>query len=298
MRLTPLLLAACAAHDPALDTKLDTLSAQLTANQRSLDEIKSRPAPPPPSTAGLEKRIDALEEKMDRLIAAEANRPTQATPPRRPEPDKNKVYAIKVDGYPSDGPADAKVTMVWIHDYADPYSEKSRSVVDDLRKKYGADLRIVWRDMVVHPQVATAAALAACAANKQKQFVAYDQLLWDKGFKARSFDKGTCWDDAAGCAVALGFATDLKLDTKKFQADMKACKPALEADMKDLQSFGVGATPTWWINGRVLVGAMPQENFETLIDEELAKANQSKIPKGQYYKRVVVDKGLTKLEGN
>ena len=49
----------------------------------------------------------------------------------------------------------------------------------------------------------------------------------------------------------------------------KACEAGLQADMADLQKFGVGATPTFFINGRVLIGAQPIESFAALIDEEL-----------------------------
>ena len=307
MRAIYVLLAACAAHDPALDSKLDTIAAAIAANQRAVDALRTEvehpqvaATPPRDDSHELEHRIDDLDKKIDRLQQQLATN-NQPPPRRRAEPDKSAVYAVKVDGFPTDGPADAKVTMVWVHDYADPFSNKSRDVVADLHTKYGADFRVVYRDLVVHPQVATAGALAACAANKQKQFIAFDKLLWEKGFANRQFDKDgsdgkKCWESADGCPVVRGFAAELGLDLKRFEADMKACVAPLAADAKELQAFGVGATPTFYINGRVLVGAMPATEFETLIDEELAKANQSKVPKAQYYKRAVLDKGLTKLE--
>src|SRR4026207_2095262 len=79
-----------------------------------------------------------------------------ATAAARPEPDKAEMYAVPVDGFPSDGPADAKVTIVIAHDYADPFSDRNRGTLDDLRKKYGNELRIVFRNMVVHPHNAMA----------------------------------------------------------------------------------------------------------------------------------------------
>src|SRR4029079_16856395 len=109
--------------------------------------------------------------------------------PQRPEPDRAKTYAVSIDGDPAEGPADAKITLIKAYDHACPYCERVRGTLDDLRKKYGNDLRIVYKQFVVHPQVAQAGALAACAANKQGKFVQLDQLLWDKGFKQRQFDK-------------------------------------------------------------------------------------------------------------
>jgi len=83
----------------------------------------------------------------------------------------------------------------------------------ELRQKYGNDLRVVSKQMVVHPNNAMAGALAFCAANKQGKAKQMDDLIWDKGFKQRQLDNsavsrpprrwrpggaagGKCWDQA------------------------------------------------------------------------------------------------------
>src|SRR5688572_15849393 len=166
-------------------------------------------------------------------------------------------------------------------------------------KKYGNDLRVVKKHLVVHPTTAMSGALAYCAAAKQGKLVEMDNLIWDKSFKARKFDPDKCWEQEAGCPLLNEFATELKLDMNKFKADMKGCVQLVQTDMRDLQQFGVGATPSFFINGRFMSGAMPIENFVTLIDEELKKANeriQQGTPQAQYYQQWVIDKGLKKLE--
>src|SRR3954463_16237907 len=136
---------------------------------------------------GLEKKIDDLNKKVDQLLASGGGRgAAQPQRPSRPEPDKAKTYSVPVDGDPFDGPADAKVTVVKAYDYACPYCEKVRETMDGLRQKYGNDVRIVYKQFVVHPQVATAGALAFCAAAKQGKGPQMDALLWDKGFKAHN----------------------------------------------------------------------------------------------------------------
>ncbi|HEY0191227.1 MAG TPA: thioredoxin domain-containing protein [Kofleriaceae bacterium] len=248
----------------------------------------------------LEKKIDDLSKKIDNL-AARGGAGAVAPRPQRAEPDRAKTYAVPVDGDPTDGPADAKVTLVKAYDYACPYCEKVRDTMDDLRKKYGNDLRVVFKQFVVHPQVATAGALAVCAANKQGKFLQMDQLLWDKGFKGRSFDKDAkCQDAPEGCPIVTGFAQELGLNVDKFKADMKGdCVALMQKDMRELQALGVGATPSFFVNGRFLSGAMPIDNFSQLIDEELKKANekiQQGTPAASYYKQVILDKGLKTLE--
>jgi protein-disulfide isomerase len=263
-----------------------------------------------PDTKNLERKVDELNKKVDQLIAS-GGRPGAAQParPQRPEPDRAKTYAMPIDGDPFDGPADAKVTLVKAYDYACPYCERVRDTMDELRKKYGNDLRVVYKQFVVHPQVATAGALAFCAAARQGKSVEMDRSLWDKGFKARQFDKDAggeagqpsqkCWDSAAGCPVVLGFAQELGLDQAKFKADMKDCNSQIQKDMKDLQQLGVGATPSFFVNGRFISGAMPIDNFTALIDEELKKANekiQQGTPQKDYYQQWVVDKGQKSLQ--
>jgi protein-disulfide isomerase len=241
-----------------------------------------------------------MTRKIDQLAV---RNPAPRAP--RVEPDRAQVYAIPVDGYPARGPADAKVTIVVVRDYACPYSEKSRATLADLRKKYGSDLRLVYRSLIVHPQVATAAALAACAAAKQGQFDAIDDALWDKGFKTRAFDAlkpspdPQCWETSEGCTVAVGFARDANLKLDRFKADMRSCDAEVHADMRELATFALDSTPSFFINGRYMVGAMPIEGFAVLVDEELAKANQritAGTPKGAYYKTWVLGKGLTRVE--
>ena len=257
-------------------------------------------------TKTLEARLDRIEKKIDDMAKNGGARPGMAQPQRapRPEPDRAKTYSMPVDGDPFDGPADAKVTLVKAYDYACPYCEKVRDTMDELRKKYGNDLRVVYKQFVVHPQVATAGALAFCAAAKQGKAHEMDVALWDKGFKGRQFDKddGTtkCWESPNGCPIVLGFAKDIGLNTDKFKTDMKDSVQLMQKDMRELQTLGVGATPSFFINGRFMSGAMPIENFQALIDEELKKANEiiqkEGIPASQYYQKVVVERGQKTLD--
>jgi protein-disulfide isomerase len=260
----------------------------------------------------IERKLDEMAKDIKDLKAQVGRGGAGAAAPRpqRVEPDRQKTYSMPIEGDAFDGPADAKVTLVKAYDYACPYCEKVRDTMDELRKKYGNDLRIVFKQFVVHPQIATAPALAVCAANKQGKFLQMDQLLWDKGFKARQFDKDAtaeaggqaqrCWDSAAGCPIVNGFAQELGLNVDKFKADMKGeCQAVLQKDMRDLQALGVGATPSFFVNGRFMSGAMPIDNFSQLIDEELKKANEKiaqGTPAASFYQQVVVDKGLKQLD--
>jgi protein-disulfide isomerase len=255
----------------------------------------------------LEEKIDKLTaavDKMQKAVEAGGGRAAAQQPPRRPSADPTKTYAVSVDGAPSEGPADAKITIIKAYEYACPFCEKVRPTIDELKKKYGNDLRVVYKQFVVHPQTATAPSLAACAGAKQGKFTQIEDLLWSKFFgqwlRERATDPDKCWTTAEGCPKLEGLAKEAGMDVAKFKADMKGeCVAQIQKEQGELSQFGVSATPAFFINGRFLSGAQPTPNFITIIDEELKKANErvaQGTPAADYYKTWVVEKGLKKLD--
>ena len=298
-----LVFATSCANTDELEKKVADLSTELADTRRTVDDLAEEVE----NANYLQRKIEELEKELARTRDMLATRPTPPTPPTRPsrpEPDRSKTYAVPIGNAPSLGPVDAKVTMVVAHEYACPYCERARPTLEALRKRYRNDLRIVFKQLVVHPRNATASALAICAADKQRKYVQMDKLLWDEGFNRRQLDLSDttngskCWDTADGCPIVVGFAKQLGLDVTRFKADMRACQQELQQGMRELQTFGVAATPSFFINGRFMSGAMPIDNFAALIDEELAKAN-ARIAQGtskrRYYQQWVLDDGLKSL---
>lgn len=275
-------------------------------------------------TKNIEKKIDDLNKKIDNLIARGG--PGGAAPqrPRPPEPDRAKTYAVPIDGNPFDGPADAKITLVKAYDYACGFCEKARPTMDQLKQKYGNDLKIVYKHLVIHPKNAMVGALALCAAAKQGKHREMDQLIWDKGFKTRQLDLTDvplaaaeaapnqqqpgqpapaktvkCWDHPEGCKNVYGYAAELGLNMDRFKADLKGeCTTVVSTDGQQLSKFGLSSTPSFFVNGRFISGARDADVFSALIDEELKKANE-RIAKGtplaSYYQQWVMEKGMKSL---
>ena len=77
------------------------------------------------------------------------------------------------------------------YEYACPWCNKQRQAFTALREAYGDDVRIVFRPFVVHPEVATDAALAACAASHQGHFAEVSDALWSNVFDKRAFDRAS-----------------------------------------------------------------------------------------------------------
>ena len=158
-------------------------------------------------------------------------------------------------------------------------------------KQYPKDLRIVYKNFVVHPQQATIPALAACAADKQGKFHQMYEVIWEKGFNAGRNLSQENMDKLAG---------EVGLNAQKYKADMDGdCKNIIRQDQQQMASVGVGGTPAFFVNGRFLSGARPVEQFKALIDEELKKANERIGKEGttasNYYQKWVLEKGKKSL---
>lgn len=157
-------------------------------------------------------------------------------------------------------------------------------------KEYDGKVRVVFKNMVVHPQVVTTAHKAGCAAGKQQKFVAFKDAFWEKGYGAYSSSH-----DAAklGEENIMAIAKDIGLDTAKLKADMNSadCQAALDNDMRELQKFHVNSTPSFFINGKHLGGALPKEQFKAIIDERLKVAEASGVSGADYYEREIMGKG-------
>jgi protein-disulfide isomerase len=243
--------------------------------------------------AALERKLDQLKlqvSALDQKLTGLAGGGARPQRPHRPEPDPKAVYAVPVEGNPIAGAADAPVTIVEGYEYACPACKGARETVAQLRARYGDKVRVVYKQYLVHPDVATNASLASCAAHRQDKFSAMDRILWDKGYEGgRDFSQ----------AKIEAFAAEAGLDLERFKADVAGpCRDAVARDHGELQALGQGATPTFYINGRYVLGASPVA-LGAVIDEELALAEKrigEGTSRGDYYRTWVLDKGLKRFD--
>jgi protein-disulfide isomerase len=141
--------------------------------------------------------------------------------------------------------------------------------------KYGDSVRVVSKQYVVHPQVATLPALAVCAAERQGKGVVMENEIWARAWKAA--DGGRPRMDGTQLAqdAIEKAAGDKGLDVNKLKADMQspACKESLARQQKELASVGVSGTPAFFINGRPYQGPRTAEGFAAAVEEEVKKAD-------------------------
>jgi protein-disulfide isomerase len=193
-----------------------------------------------------------------------------AAPPAQPgQPDPNTVYKAEVGNSPVRGPKNAKVTIVLWSDFQCPFCSRVEPTFKQVLDTYPKDVRIVWKNQPLpFHQNAMPAAEAAMAANEQGKFwEMHDKLFADQA------KLGTDAYDA--------YAKELGLNMDKFHAAISShkFKAQIDEDSKAGAKLGANGTPTYFINGKVMVGAQPFEAFKTKIDAEI-KAADELIKKG------------------
>jgi protein-disulfide isomerase len=126
-------------------------------------------------------------------------------------------------------------------------------------KEYDGRVRLVFKDLPLpsHDLARPAHEAARCAGSLGKYWPYHDRLFANQPAFQR--------DDLVRYAVEVGLprpAFVTCLDERRFAA-------AVEADVSQARALGVRSTPTFFVNGRPLVGAHPVENFRAVIDEAL-----------------------------
>ncbi len=157
-------------------------------------------------------------------------------------------------------------------------------------KQYDGKVRVVFKNMVVHPQVVTKAHQGTCAAAKQGKFLAYTDGVWEKGFNAYAASRDP---SKLGEDNLVVIAKEAGMDPDKFKADMNSpeCATFVQQDMADLAKFKVNSTPAFFINGQYVGGALPAEGFKQIIDQRLQVAAASGVSGAEYYAKEVLGKG-------
>ena len=276
------------------------LALALAACAKQPQATQTTPTAPRP-TGPLEERVAKLEadnakyrEALEFLQQVYQQQKAQQAETERSELAPDGMFAVDIAADVAagqvDGPASAAVTIVKCFDFACPYCARSASTMDDLVKAYPGKVRVVYKNLVVHPQVAMPAHLASCAAAKQGKYLAFKTAFWDKAFApyAEAHDPSKLGrDNILVIAKALG------LDLKRLEADMDGadCKARIAADATELEKFHVNSTPTFFVNGQPIAGALPLEAMKEIVDTQLKLVAASGVAPGKYYEQEVMAKG-------
>jgi protein-disulfide isomerase len=211
-----------------------------------LEEVKGRIA-----QALKEAKMAEATRAYLRALRANAKVATYLQPPR---------VEVGLDGAPVRGAREAPVTIVEFSDFQCPYCKRSKSVTKQVLQQYSGKVKLAFRDFPlreIHPLAQKAAEAARCA-GEQGKYWEYHDLLFAKAPELE-------------VSSLKQYATALGLDSTRFNECLQQGKYAalVEKDVQDGIQLGVSSTPSFFVNGRPVIGAQPFSAFERIIEEEL-----------------------------
>jgi protein-disulfide isomerase len=167
------------------------------------------------------------------------------------------------------GRVDAPVVMVEYSDFSCPYCASfAMNTEPELVAKYvdTGVLRIEWRDFPYLTDQSGVAAIVARAAAKQGKFWEVHHELFTR-MHAAGFDK-------LDTNVLADITSAAGLDAARFTRDFgdTTTAGAVSTDLGEGQNIGVNGTPSFVINGRLVVGSQPLQTFEQVIEQAAAAA--------------------------
>lgn len=184
---------------------------------------------------------------------------------------------IDVSGRPTRGNKDAKVTVVNYDDFECPFcAHMHATLFPGLLKEYGDRVLFIYKDYPleeVHPWAIHAAVNANCLAAQN------DDAYWDYADYLHanqhvvSSEQGRAGQNAELDKLATLQGEKHNLDLVKLQSCVKTQdEKAVRASMREGDALGVDATPTMFINGQKLDGAVPADDVRLALDQALRDA--------------------------
>lgn len=165
---------------------------------------------------------------------------------------------------PSFGPRNARVSVVEFLDFQCPYCQASHEGLMRLMKKYqSSSVRFEFRQFpltAIH-EYALPAAHAALCAHEQNKYLAMQDIFFTRQeqINQESFSR---------------WAAELGLNLAQYNACVadKKYTSLIKKDLSDAQSLGIQGTPTWFINGERVVGAISYEELSAIVEDYLGRA--------------------------
>jgi len=186
---------------------------------------------------------------------------------------------IDVKGRPTRGAKDAKVVVVNFDDFECPFCSRMHQMLfPELLKEYGDRVTFVYKDYPlteIHPWAVHAAVDAGCLGEQSND--AYwdfaDYIHANKQEVDKEKSQPARFDAIDKMVMLQGQKHNL--DAAKLQACVKAQnEDSVRASMKEADDLGVNATPTLFIGGQRIDGAVPISEVRSALDNALRDAGQ------------------------
>ncbi|HEV2490953.1 MAG TPA: thioredoxin domain-containing protein [Candidatus Acidoferrales bacterium] len=189
------------------------------------------------------------------------------------DPFAANLAKLHLNDLPSQGPADARVTVVEFSDFECPHCRDLFRILKTVEPEF-PQVRFVIKDfplVEIHPWAMTAALASRCVF--ESSAAAYWKLQDAIFTNQDSITSDSAWDQITAYAVTASASAD----------SLHACmaspgtKQFIDDEIAEGKSLSVESTPTLFINGRPVVSG-DKQSLETLIRFELSRATTKKNP--------------------
>jgi protein-disulfide isomerase len=193
------------------------------------------------------------------------------------DPYAEVMKKIDVNGRPTRGGSKAKVVAVNYDDFECPFcSRMHQTLFPDLLKEYGDRVTFIYKDFPlaeIHPWATHAAVNANClAAQSQDAYWDFADYIHANQGEVNS-EKSHDLQFAALDRITVSQGQKRNLDANKLQACIKAQQDdTVKASVHEGEGLGVEATPTMFVNGEKVDGALPIAEIRTILDRALVQA--------------------------
>jgi protein-disulfide isomerase len=183
-------------------------------------------------------------------------------------PGTVSVANLDLSRAPVRGQPQAAVTIIEFSDLQCPFCASVTPTLLELMKQYPDQVRWVFKNFPLDFHADSPLAhTAALAAERQGKFWEMHDLIFAN---QRNLKRDNL----------LAEARSLNLDMDRFTADLDSADigKQLAADKKEGEGLGINGTPSFFINGKPLSGAMPMEQFQAAINNELIALGKPAVP--------------------
>jgi len=156
------------------------------------------------------------------------------------------------------GEQNAPVVLVEFADYQCPYCQKVNPQIQQLKKEYGDNLTVIFKDfpLPMHHSSEKAAEASRCAGQQGKFWEYHDVLFYSKQIEVDALKE---------------HARVLKLDGDRFDSclDSGAEAGAVKKDLEEAKSLGLTGTPSFFVNGHFFSGVVDYAALKDIVNQQL-----------------------------
>ncbi len=172
---------------------------------------------------------------------------------------KPAVFTIDTHNMPTEGSADAPVTIVEFADYQCPHCLHAVAPLQKVLKHFGDKVKLVYADFPINPSgISRKIAEGAFCAGKQDKY-------WEYHRQAFALQDQLSKSSAKDLAMLVG------LDEKQFSTCQNDSKAAayVQRSFTEGQRIGVSGTPTIFVNGRKVTLYDVEKDVSNMIERLL-----------------------------